>query len=49
MSKDARRKSRKAGQKAGFRREAGRTPARVVRVRREAGAEVDRPEDTKRR
>ncbi len=48
MSKDARRKNRKA-QKAGFRREAGRTPAREVRVRREAGAEVDRPEDTKRR
>jgi len=48
MSKDARRKSRKA-QEAGFRREAGRTSAREVRVRREAGAEVDRPEDTKRR
>ena len=48
MSKDARRKSRKA-QKAGFRREAGRTPTHEVRVRREAGVEVDRPEDTKRR
>lgn len=35
MSAVARRKNRRRGLKAGFRREKGRTPARKVRVKRE--------------
>lgn len=42
MSKDARRKNRRAGRKAGFRREAGRTPRREVRARREGARTAPR-------